>query len=67
MRLTLTVLGIELDLSLGLATTEPEAEAPVDQGYTTSTPTGFTARYDQPDEIPLPMRNNGWGDEGNRA
>lgn len=62
MRLTLAILGWTFDWSI-----EPTAEAEdeVDgSGYTASSFVGFTP-FEVPDEMPLPSRNNGWGDEGN--
>lgn len=67
MRLTLTAFGLELDVSFGI--TQPEADdepEPQDSGYTTTTTVGFLAAYDLPEEVPVPMRCNGWPDEDKR-
>ncbi len=50
MRFSITILGWEL-LALELGpTVAAEDEAPVDGGYLTSTPVGFTAAYEIPDQ-----------------
>jgi hypothetical protein len=65
MRLTLALLGWELDLSLAPsdAPTPVPDGASLDGGTTASYPVGFTAAYDVPADLPWVERNNGWGDE----
>jgi hypothetical protein len=67
MRLTLSLLGLELDLSFGLAGVDAEEADPLrDLGTTGHYPVSFVGSYEGVDECSLPMRNNGWGDEENR-
>jgi hypothetical protein len=66
-RVTINLLGWTFDWSIEPTAAEAEAEdAGNDSGYTAASFVGF-APFEVPDEMPLPMRNNGWGDEGNRA
>jgi hypothetical protein len=67
MRLTLELLGWTFDWSLAQTTeAEDDAASALNGGTLAAYPVGFTAAFEMPDEMPLPMRNNGWGDEGNR-
>lgn len=65
MRLTIALLGLELDLTFGPATAE-EAEdeaAALNGGTLASTPISFVGTYDVPADLPWVERDNGWGDE----
>lgn len=66
MRITANFLGLELDFTFGLATAEEDAEDPaaaLSGGSLTAYPISFFGDYPAVEECPLPMRNNGWGDE----
>jgi hypothetical protein len=65
-RLTIALLGLELDLTFGMAGVEAEDEDPaaaLNGGTTAAYPISFVGSFEPVDECALPMRNNGWGDE----
>lgn len=65
MRLTLSLLGLELDVTFGraIAAEDEDQGAALNGGTTGSTPMGFTAQWAAPEDIPLPQRTPPWDDE----
>ena len=60
MRLTLTMLGLELDISFGIAgEAEDENDPGRDLGYTAGSFVGF-APHVAPEEVPMPQHTPSW-------
>ena len=59
MRLTLSALGLELDVSFGIATDAEPDEYGRDLGYTSGTFVGFSPHV-TPEDCPLPQRTPAW-------
>lgn len=67
MNITLACFGIVVfDLTIGPVATETDG-AELAGGTLAATPMGFVPRMEIPDDCAGLDRNNGWGDEGNRA
>lgn len=56
----IAALGWELDLSFGTATTEDDPAAALNGGTLASTPVGFTAAYQVPEEVPYQPHTPAW-------
>ncbi len=59
MRLTLNLLGLELDITFGIATTEDPDEPGRDLGYTAGSFIGF-APHVASEMVPLPQHTPSW-------
>lgn len=63
MRLTLALLGFEMDLTFGPATTASEDDPLRDLGATGSTPVGFVVAHEIPDEAAIHRPCSPWEDD----
>jgi hypothetical protein len=65
MRLTALLWGLELDVTFGLAVEQADEDegAALNGGTLGAFPISFFGDYPAVEECPLPMRDNGWGDE----
>lgn len=62
MRLTIALLGLELDLSFGIAAVDEDEDpaAALNGGTLSSYPITWTGNYGTPEEAPLPQRTPAW-------
>ena len=67
MRLTLTLLGLELDLSLGRPTADEEPDPLRDLGTTGCYPITFAGAYDVPEEVPYQQHTPAWDEPDERG
>lgn len=65
MRLTSAALGWTIDWSIEPTATEAadDGDSSLNGGTTAAYPVEFTATFDLPEEVAVPMRCNGWPDE----
>lgn len=68
MRLTLALLGLELDVTFGLAAVEVEDDpaAALNGGTLTSYPISFTP-WPCPEEVPMPQHTPAWDEPEERG
>lgn len=64
-RLTIALLGWTFDWSIEPTAAEAEDDggSSLNGGTTGAYPVGFTATFEIPEEVAVPMRCNGWPDE----